>query len=70
MANLMKTMAIGSSDSLANLNATKVMPQNTIARVTLKMTQNLFKLKTIDMKNKVTKRNSKKVTKLPSVFSN
>ena len=42
MSRRIKTMAIGSKDSLANLNATNVIPQNTMARVTLKMTQNFF----------------------------
>jgi hypothetical protein len=36
---------MGSNDSLAYLKITKVIPQNTIARETLKTTQNFFNLR-------------------------
>jgi hypothetical protein len=42
--NRIKTIAMGSRDSLANLKATKDIPQNTITIITLMVTQIFFKL--------------------------
>ncbi len=43
ISSRVKMIAIGSNDSLAYLNMTYVIPQNTLARTTLNITQNFFK---------------------------
>lgn len=43
ISNRKNMMAMGSNDSFANLKITKVIPQNTMASVTLSITPNRFK---------------------------